>query len=993
MTIHVKAPPFLLLLAIVLLALPAFGQAEVRRALVIGVKDYPHYPEEKRLKYADSDARGFSELLDGAPAGQFKVTPLLNEHATREEILSKLDDIRRERDRIDTLFVFFSGHGEKDPSTQSLYLMPYDGDPNRLWTGILDSEFLDRVRAIGARSVVVFLDACHSGSALGKGGEANIDLAEHYGKMFTGSNQGRHGIFTLFASAGAAEKSYEDDDYRQGIFTHFLIKGLAGDADIGPRDGRVTMGKLKVFLEREVRARSLAITRSEQTVFVGSQDYDANFVLTFSMPPSRDRRVTAVDETIAAQIGRLRNSDPELALMVHVGAINAGLNPFGPSEAVMEGALRQTLDQARIRKVASPKSSVKPEDLISATISVDGSLLVACAENPLRLLAFRLDTGDVAKESPLTLYGAGGRRPAAFDGCNISVSRDNRFAVVQVKQTDGTSSLSLRALGAVEVPNLSVSTYEFAAFAGDFLVVVKAGALSFLSTDTWSQFGNPTQLSAPIESLTYDSGSSIVASHREGTVKLYYADRGDHSITSQPIVSSPSFDRCSVTNELAFCQRQGKWSAFRPGDGGGLGGEGGCGGLGCKFFPSTSNSLQAGGWSIMFQDLSDPSTLLFVDVRSRSAQSIRVPEPVIVARLLSGGGVIVLGRQGGIYRFNSIGHVDCCSVPTPWGSGAAHVAAGNSGDLVALRDESGQGYFVAYDMNNTSVQIPMSDSSSVRQMIWAESNKTLALASDDRIRLMDMEDITAKPVVLDCTFPAAFDAAGTLIACVDPVNRDIQVRATSDGTVKRRFTDHAGPLHSLLFTSRTLVAAGTSSGLSRTFLTAWDSADGRLISQRTCDFQKTPGLKPIALLRGSSGATVIELDTPSRMVGGDAQTCESRISSNLGSGATSVASSPVAGTAVFWTPKANLLYMFNAAAPEATYQLRSDLPVDDLSVSPDGRDIMLLAGGRILRIPITLAGLLDAARRMISRELSDRECQQFFPFRSCPKLREQAIKK
>lgn len=196
-----------------------------------------------------------------------------------------------------------------------------------------------------------------------------------------------------------------------------------------------------------------------------------------------------------------------------------------------------------------------------------------------------------------------------------------------------------------------------------------------------------------------------------------------------------------------------------------------------------------------------------------------------------------------------------------------------------------------------------------------------------------------------------------------------------------------------MFTSRTLVAAGTYSGLTRTLLTVWDTSDGKLISQRACEFQSAQGSKPITLLRGSSGASVIELDTPSGLVGGDAQTCEARIFSNLGLGAAAIASSPAHGTAVFWSLHSNLFYVFNESAPNATYQLRSDLPIDELSVSPDGRDVVVLAGGRILRVPITFAGLLGAAPRTISREFTERECQEYFPFLSCPKLREQKREK
>jgi hypothetical protein len=47
---------------------------ELRKALVIGVSEYPNYPEAERLKYAANDARRFADLLKTSSLGRFEVT-------------------------------------------------------------------------------------------------------------------------------------------------------------------------------------------------------------------------------------------------------------------------------------------------------------------------------------------------------------------------------------------------------------------------------------------------------------------------------------------------------------------------------------------------------------------------------------------------------------------------------------------------------------------------------------------------------------------------------------------------------------------------------------------------------------------------------------------------------------------------------------------------------------------------------------------------------
>lgn len=976
----------------VALTVPTVCRGEIRRALAIGISGYKNYPADNQLNYADLDAIGFSDLVESAGLGNFKVRRLLNDKATRTTIINAVDDLRNDATLPDTIFVLFSGHAELDPNTRRYYLMPYDGEPNHLAaTGIPVTLLLENLEAVGARRLVIFLDACFSGSALGKGSEAHAKILEGVDETLTRLNQGKDGLVMLFAGAGGNEKAWEDDEFHQGIFTHFLIKGLEGLADgiDTGRDGKVTAGELKAFLAQEVRRRSLALGRPAQEVFVSAVGFESTLVLSYPTVATSDR-VSQSDETISSSIGRLRSSDPELALMVHVGAIQSGMKPFGPNPAIMEGALRDTLDGARIRKVASLKGSIKADELIGPTFSSDGSLAVACAEDPPRLQLIHPNSGEVALLSPLTLSSANGRRRTALDACNISISRDNRYVAVQTKWTDGTSVLSLIALDSGYKSPFPVADYDQGVFAENFLVLSKGNVLTFVSTDSWSEFAS-TQLSKPILGLLHDPSSGFVAISGQDRFDFYYPDWSSRSIKTTGLVSQGSrFENCSATKELVLCAAgSGFWIASRL-DGQPYTGDVSCASSSCRFFSSASSSLETGGWSLMYQRVMEPSVLWFLDVRSRLSQQIHVPEPVLTGRLLSDGGVIVLGQRGDVFRFSSLRYFDCCNVELSSNPRIVRIAGGNRQMVAVLTGSDGNGQLEVYGGTDVSARVSISDAGAVHQMIWADSRSIIALAGEKRVRLVNLADKSDTPTVLsiDCGLPVAFNPEATGISCVEPDTGNVQVRSTLNGTVQREFTGRTGPTQDIMFTASALVAAGTYSGRNQTLLTMWDTSDGKLISQRTCTFHGTQGSKPIALLRAPTGTSVIELDTPTTLVGGNALTCEPHHATDVGLGSARIASAATAGRAVLWGKEPRLAFVFDVSIPAITYGVRSDLPIDDLSISPDGSRVALLAGGRIVQVPITFGSLLEVARKTISREFSQLECEEFFPSVNCPKLRD-----
>lgn len=146
--------------------------------------------------------------------------------------------------------VFFSGHGMSYLSKD--YLCPVDADLNNIKeTCISSDEFTTALRKIQAGRLVVFLDSCHSGG-VGQARDANLNFQEGLSQttydQIAQSNNGKGRV--IIASCLTDEVSWEFADWENGLFTHYLLKGLNGEA--ADSDGKVRIMRLSGYISRNV---------------------------------------------------------------------------------------------------------------------------------------------------------------------------------------------------------------------------------------------------------------------------------------------------------------------------------------------------------------------------------------------------------------------------------------------------------------------------------------------------------------------------------------------------------------------------------------------------------------------------------------------------------------------------------------------------------------------------------------------------------------------
>jgi len=257
-------PRFLasILLAAALACLTAGSAVADNYALLIGINDYPH---ARPLKGAVNDILQIKRLvIEDLKFPEANVRVLLNEQATKANILAALHKLAEQTKPGDVVFWYYSGHGwvqndvdgdealiDPDDHLDEV-LVPYDAvpwpreralEPNP--TMVVDDEIAQALsKMIGRRMLVVF-DSCHSGTATRalKGESETRALYENYALPATPKTKSLknpqeamdvNGQVVFLAAASpvqAASDLGEYDGRRHGAFTAGLLRSVH---DLGP---------------------------------------------------------------------------------------------------------------------------------------------------------------------------------------------------------------------------------------------------------------------------------------------------------------------------------------------------------------------------------------------------------------------------------------------------------------------------------------------------------------------------------------------------------------------------------------------------------------------------------------------------------------------------------------------------------------------------------------------------------------------------------------
>ena len=232
-------------------------------ALIIGNTEYID-PGLAQLSAPSKDAEDFARVLKDQDIGAFdNVKILLNQLAST--INESIDEFFDERKPDDLLVLYFSGHGVRD-ELGALYLAVKNSIRSRLRSTAIKSDYIREVMDQSrSRRQVLILDCCNSG-AFNQGTKAATGVSIGTASAF----EGGYGRIILTAS-DSTQFAWEGDqvigETDNSLFTHYLVEGMEGEADLDG-DGRITVDELYDYTYEKVK---LATPRQTPSKFSSKQ--------------------------------------------------------------------------------------------------------------------------------------------------------------------------------------------------------------------------------------------------------------------------------------------------------------------------------------------------------------------------------------------------------------------------------------------------------------------------------------------------------------------------------------------------------------------------------------------------------------------------------------------------------------------------------------------------------------------------------------------------
>ena len=227
------------------------------------------------LTYAAKDARDVASLFTQSKVYNKVITKTLtNEQVTKENIAA-LRSFIEQAGINDEVIIFIAGHGVLDKNLD-YYFASYDMDfHNPGERGIAYGDLESLLDGIKPLKKVLLIDACHSGEidkeevdllaatevqngdiqfrAVGNTVQPKLGMqntSELTKALFTDLRKGTGA--TVISSAGGGEYAMESGEWKNGLFTYCLIKGIETKAADLNGDGEIWLKELQEYVQTQV---------------------------------------------------------------------------------------------------------------------------------------------------------------------------------------------------------------------------------------------------------------------------------------------------------------------------------------------------------------------------------------------------------------------------------------------------------------------------------------------------------------------------------------------------------------------------------------------------------------------------------------------------------------------------------------------------------------------------------------------------------------------
>lgn len=164
------------------------------------------------------------------------------------------------------LIFYYAGHGIPDNATKEAYLMPIDADGSDVSVCYPLSKLYEEIGSLKINQVVVFLDACFSGTS--RDGDMLIS-ARGVAIKPKEAKPLDNGNTVIFSATSDEETAFPYKNEKHGMFTYYLLKYFQEEK------GKVELGDLADYIKENVSKQSILVNGKKQTpTITTSQNMD-----------------------------------------------------------------------------------------------------------------------------------------------------------------------------------------------------------------------------------------------------------------------------------------------------------------------------------------------------------------------------------------------------------------------------------------------------------------------------------------------------------------------------------------------------------------------------------------------------------------------------------------------------------------------------------------------------------------------------------------------
>lgn len=233
-----------------------FQTSEINDNTYVVIIANENYRREPHVPYALNDGNIFKLYCQktlGIPEENIKYLPDATYNDIRFGInwLNKISQIDHGNAKI---ILYYAGHGVPNEDLSTSYLLPTDGYVLDVNTGFDLNELYRMLGKINAKQIIIFLDACFSGTK--RDGTA---LTNSRGVAIKAKqNEPLHNMVVLSAAQND-ETAFDFKEQNHGMFTYYILKKLQES------EGDISLNDLFSYVNAQVYKQSIRTFGKSQT--------------------------------------------------------------------------------------------------------------------------------------------------------------------------------------------------------------------------------------------------------------------------------------------------------------------------------------------------------------------------------------------------------------------------------------------------------------------------------------------------------------------------------------------------------------------------------------------------------------------------------------------------------------------------------------------------------------------------------------------------------